>query len=402
MSSFSLVTQLCIAQPANLDAALNENVVMIPADSNVPTLPTVTVPHTISSGSSPSDAASGSVVLRKASGNPSVMLETTIFKPAGTGPFPILILNHGKSLGNPHLQERARFLVISKEFVKRGYAVVIPMRTGFGKSTGDYIEEECNMTENGKIQAHDLQSVLDYTLRQSWADKNRIIIAGQSYGGLTTMAFGTRNFPGVKGLINFAGGLRTSGDDCDWRTSLVEAFANYGRTTHVPSIWFYGENDSYFNPAQASQMYDAYVNAGGNAKLVAFGAFKKDAHSMSSSRDGVKIWWPEVEIFLQQIGMPTKEIYSLPAEMKMPKTDFAAVDNIDAVPYLEKSGRDEYRSFLSKSLPRAFAISATGAWSWAEDGDDPEQSALANCKKISRVPCKLYAVDNDVVWPNKG
>ncbi|MGZ3237111.1 MAG: dienelactone hydrolase family protein [Burkholderiaceae bacterium] len=385
-----------------MNAALNENVVMIPADSNVSTLPTVTVPHTISSGSSPSDATTGSVVLKKASGNPSVMLETTIFKPAGTGPFPILILNHGKSLGNPHLQERARFLVISKEFVKRGYAVVIPMRTGFGKSTGDYIEEECNMTENGNIQAHDLQSVLDYTLKQNWADKSRIIIAGQSYGGLTTMAFGTRNFPGVKGLINFAGGLRTSGDDCDWGSSLVEAFANYGRTTHVPSIWFYGANDSYFNPTQANKMYDAYVNSGGNAKLVSFGAFKKDAHGMSSSRDGVKIWWPEVETFLQKIGMPTKEIYSLPPEMKIAKTDFASVDNIDAIPYLSKNGRDEYRSFLNKSLPRAFAISPTGAWSWAEDGDEPEQSAIANCNKISRVPCKLYAIDNDVVWSNKG
>jgi hypothetical protein len=114
----------------------------------------------------------------------------------------------------------------------------------------------------------------------------------------------------------------------------------------------------------------------------------------------VKIWWPEVEAFLQKINMPTKEIYSLPAEMKVPKTDFAAVDNIDAIPYLTKKGREEYRSFLNKSLPRAFAISPTGAWSWAEDGDDPEQSAVANCSKISREPCKLYSVDNDVVWPN--
>ncbi|MGZ3253278.1 MAG: alpha/beta hydrolase family protein [Burkholderiaceae bacterium] len=401
ISGASLLTGLCIAQPLNLDTALNENVVMIPADANVPTLPTVTVPHTISSGSSPSDATNGSVA-PKTSNSRNVMLETTIFKPAGAGPFPILILNHGKSIGNPHLQERARFLVISKEFVKRGYAVVIPMRTGFGKSTGDYVEEECNMTANGNIQAHDLQSVLNYTLQQNWADKNRIIIAGQSYGGLTTMAFGARNFPGVKGLINFAGGLKTSGSDCQWQSSLVDAYATYGRTSRTPSIWFYGENDSYFNPEQASKMHVAYVNAGGNAKLVVFSAFKKDAHGMSSSRDGVRIWWPEVETFLQQIGMPTKEIYSLPPEMRMARTDFASVDNIDAVPYLSKSGRDEYRSFLSKSLPRAFAISSTGAWSWAEDGDEPEQSAIANCNKISRAPCKLYAVDNDVVWINKG
>lgn len=394
----SLVAESSLAESVNTETTLNERIVMIPADVNVPVIPTVTVPHTISSGASPSDTPSGSDI-SDTSNTPNVVLETTIFKPAGIGPFPILILNHGKSLGDPHLQERARFLAISKEFVKRGYAVVIPMRTGFGKSTGDYVEEECNMTENGYIQAHDLQSVLDYTLKQYWADKSRILVAGQSYGGLTTMAFGTRNYPGVKGLINFAGGLRTSGTDCDWRSSLIEAFANYGRTTHVPSIWFYGANDSYFNPALAAKMRDAYVGSGGDAKLVAFGAFKKDAHGMSSSRDGVKIWWPEVENFLQKIGMPTKAIYSLPPEMRAPKTDYAAIDNIDAVPYLAKKGRTEYRNFLTKSLPRAFALSTTGAWSWAEDGDDPEQSALANCSKISREPCKLYAVDDDVVWP---
>jgi hypothetical protein len=199
-------------------------------------------------------------------------------------------------------------------------------------------------------------------------------------------------------LINFAGGLKTSGTDCDWQTSLVTAFANYGRVTRVPSIWFYGQNDSYFFPALAAKMHDAYVDAGGDAQLVAYGPFKKDAHSMSSSRDGVKIWWPEVEAFLQKIDMPTREVYELPPELKIPKTDFAATDDVDAVPYLAQRGRDEYRSFLTKSLPRAFAISASGAWSWAEDGDDPVQSALVNCSKISRAPCKLYAVDNDVVW----
>jgi dienelactone hydrolase len=386
-----------LAHAANLNTSLRETVVMIPADANVGTLPSVTVPHTISSGASPSPAPKG-VAISTVSNTAAVMLETTVFKPPGPGPFPILVLNHGKSLGDPHLQERARFLVMSKEFVKRGYAVVIPMRTGFAKSTGDYIEEECNMTSNGLIQAHDLQSVLKYTFQQSWADKSRIVVAGQSYGGLTTMAFGTENFPGVKGLINFAGGLKTTGSDCDWQSSLVDAFSSYGARTSVPSIWFYGANDSYFNPVLAARLHDVYVKAGGNAQLVAFGPFKNDAHTMSSSRDGVEIWWPQVELFLQKIGMPTEEIYSIAPDVKLPKTNFAALDNIQAVPYLMKKGREQYRNFLTKSLPRAFALSSTGAWSWAEDGDDPAQSAVTNCSKISRTPCKLYAVDNDVVW----
>lgn len=360
----SLLSGICFAQEAMVSAKLDEQVMMVPAFS----------------------------------GNASVELQTTIFRPPGPGPFPLVIMNHGKEPGNPHLQRRDRFLAISKEFVKRGYAVVIPMRKGFAKSTGQYVEDRCDMQGNGQLQADDLQGALEYFLKQDWVDKDRILIAGQSYGGLATMAFGTRHFPGVKGLINFAGGLRTDGGTCQWQASLVDAFANYGSRSSVPSLWFYGENDTYFNPAIASRMYNAYVASGGKAKLVAYGPFKRDAHGMAGSRDGVKIWWPETEKFLQQVGMPTAEVIALAEDAPIAKSDFAEIDNVDAIPYLKDKGREAYRVFLSKSSPKAFAVSSSGAWSWAEEGDDPTARVLANCQNSSRQPCKLYAVDDYVVW----
>lgn len=360
----SLISAACFAQEMTAGAKLDEQIMMVPAIID----------------------------------NASIELETTIFRPPGAGPFPLVIMNHGKEAGDPHHQRRDRFLAVSKEFVKRGYAVVIPMRKGFSKSTGQYVEDGCNMTGNGQLQADDLQSALEYFLKQSWVDKNHIIVAGQSYGGLATIAFGTRNFPGVKGLINFAGGLRTDGGSCQWQTSLVNAFANYGSKSTVPSLWFYGQNDTYFNPAIASRMYNAYVASGGKAKLVAYGPFKTDAHGMVGSRDGVKIWWPETEKFLQKIGMPTAEVLALAEDKPIAKSDFSTIDNVDAIPYLKDKGRDAYRVFLTKSSPRAFAVSPSGAWSWAEEGDDPVERVLANCRNSSRQPCKLYAVDDYVVW----
>jgi len=241
-------------------------------------------------------------------GNEIIQLETTVYKPEGKGPFPLLIMNHGKALGNPHLQGRDRAVVISSEFIKRGYAVVIPMRKGFSKSSGNYVETACDMKRNGQLQADDLQAALSYLITQDWVDKNRIVVAGQSYGGLATIALGARAFPGVKGLINFAGGLRIHGGSCPWQSSLVNAFAEFGKHSAIPSLWFYGANDSHFTPELATKMHQAYVEAGGNAKLVAFGPFKKDAHTMSGSWDGIHIWWPETEQFLQHIGMPTDSI----------------------------------------------------------------------------------------------
>lgn len=347
-----------------LDAALNEQIVMIP----------------------------------ESAGGTAVQLETTIFRPPGNGPFPLVIMNHGKALGNPHAQGRDRFIVLSREFVRRGYAVVIPMRKGFAKSTGEYVDPGCDMTAHGQVQADDLQGTLEYLRTQSWVDRDRIIVAGQSYGGLAAIAFGTRRFPGVRGLINFAGGLKVHGGDCPWQTSLVKAFADYGAKTTLPSLWFYGENDQHFSPELAAKMHDAYVQAGGHATLIAFGPFKKDAHGMSASRDGVKIWWPETEKFLKELGMPTEPVIALDDEIKIPKTEYAAIDNIDAVPYLQSAAREQYRVFLGKPSPRAFALSPSGAWSWAEDGDDPVAQAMGDCQSSSKEPCKLYAVDNNVVW----
>lgn len=268
--ALSTLFNACLAQTVKLDSKLNERVVMVPIGS----------------------------------GLFGVKLETTIFTPPGDGPFPVLLMNHGKAPGMPNFQPRARYLAISREFVKRGYAVVIPMRKGFSQSTGMYVSGGCSIEGNARAQAEDVLGVLEYTVQQPWADKSRILIAGQSHGGLTTMAFGAINFPGVKGLINFAGGLRV--DSCHWQSPLTDAFASFGAKTKVPSIWFYGENDSYFNPEVARKLYEAYNGAGGHAKLIAYGPFGKDSHVMSGSPAGVKIWWPETEQFLQSIGMPTE------------------------------------------------------------------------------------------------
>lgn len=331
-----------------------------------------------------------------------LQFETTVYKPPGTGPFPLLLMNHGKERGNPSAQKRDRFLAMGREFFQRGYAVAVPMRKGFSKSEGIYSDFGCNMQDNGLLQADDVEAALRSLTQMPWVDRDRIIVAGQSYGGLATMAFGTRQFPGVRGLLNFAGGLRIDGNACDWKSALVSAFTSYGSRTSLPSLWFYGENDSYFDHPLAQRLQTAYQAAGGPSQLIAYGRFKSDAHGLVSSRDGVAIWWPETERFLKRLGMPTEISITLAETPRLPASGFARIDDLNALPYLTASGRDAYRHYLSQSLPRAFAMSDSGAWSWAEDGDDPSSRAMAACQKNSKTPCRLYSIDQDVVWQSPG
>lgn len=327
-------------------------------------------------------------------------LVTTIFKPDGNGPFQMVVFNHGKERGDPRAQPRSRPLPFAREFVRRGYVVVAPNRQGFAQSGGTYVDHGCDVADNGLAQAQDVAATIAYMSTQPYIDARHIVVAGASHGGLTTIAYGQQPQRGVHGLLNFAGGLRQ--DACNgWQHNLTHAFATYGGKARLPSLWFYGENDALWSPQLVAQMYSAYVAGGAHAELVDFGFYKDNAHRIVGDRDGVALWWPPTQQFLARIGMPTAVRYRVEDAPAAQPTGYASIDAIDAVPYLNGSGREGYATFLKQYPSRAFAVSDSGAWSWAEGGDNPVSVALDNCQKHSRDPCQLYAVDNAVVWAGR-
>lgn len=84
--------------------------------------------------------------------------------------------------------------------------------------------------------------------------------------------------------------------------------------------------------------------------------------------------------------------------IKPPKTDFAKLENVDAVPNLNPERKRIYKKFLAEPLPRAFAVSENGNVGWASKGEDPLARALYFCQIYAKTSCTLYAVDNDVVY----
>jgi len=86
--------------------------------------------------------------------------------------------------------------------------------------------------------------------------------------------------------------------------------------------------------------------------------------------------------------------------------DYARIDELDKLPHGTDRMRERYQFFLSRPLPRAFAISEGGRWSQAwgtrpkdpAAAADPSQRALQECEKLGVGRCFLYAVDNRVVY----
>ncbi|RIX48425.1 MAG: dienelactone hydrolase [Rhodocyclales bacterium GT-UBC] len=348
----------------------------------------------------PRDMGEEVIMLPIRTGMFGVELETTLFRPPGPGPFPLVVINHGKASGNPRFQARARYFVGSREFVQRGYMVAVPMRIGFSKSGGSFVDTGCNTASNGSMQADQIAAVLDVLRQRPDVDPEHILLVGQSHGGLSVMAAANRHLPGVRGILNFAGGYNLKSQTCNWEQALVDAFGSFGKQAETPSLWFYGDNDSYWGSQLPKQMFERYTQAGGKAEMIAYGHFAEgDAHAMFYSPQGPAIWWQPTERFLKQIGLPTEVRYPYPFIPRPPKSDFAEIDAVDAVPYLDDRRREAYRKFLDLGLPRAFAIAPTGNVGWAHGGDDPLVSAVSNCEKYARTSCTLYAVDRDVVWP---
>ena len=82
------------------------------------------------------------------------------------------------------------------------------------------------------------------------------------------------------------------------------------------------------------------------------------------------------------------------------------LDDVDAVPGLDERGKQGYRDWLTKKTPRAFVVASDGRWNsaWgtrpqkAGDPTDPAERAMALCARAGKPDCRLYAVDDEIIW----
>lgn len=249
------------------------------------------------------------VLMLPVTGADPTKLETTIHKPEGPGPFPLAVLNHGRIMGpqgpRPY-QKREDFRFAATELVKLGYLVAIPMRRGYAGSGGQNHNVGCDMRGIALSEAADIKDAVDALVTRPDVDAKQILLVGQSMGGIAVTAFSSQypDYPGVKGIINFAGGLRRP--NCDWATSEVNAYARFGKTARLPMLWFYGANDSFWGPSSGlpTQFHKAYTENDGVANFVQFGRFSYDAHRLLGDWQGVEIWLQPVQAYMQERGLP--------------------------------------------------------------------------------------------------
>ncbi len=239
-------------------------------------------------------------------------MRTTIHRPAGRGPFGLVIINHAS------LQNAVRRAALPPPdfadavawFVKRGYVVALPQRPGHGETGGTYLEDQqgcegADFRRAGLGAAVSIEAALRYMTAQPYVRRDRVILAGHSAGGWGAVALGSRNPHGVRAIISFAGGRGGRSFDQPNRNCaperLIAAAAEFGRTGRVPSLWIYAQNDTHFPLELAARMARAYRDAGGRLEFRATPRFGSEGHMLFEVREGVALWGPIVERFLANL-----------------------------------------------------------------------------------------------------
>jgi hypothetical protein len=104
-------------------------------------------------------------------------------------------------------------------------------------------------------------------------------------------------------------------------------------------------------------------------------------------------WRPVLDKFIARFGIKAPTVEGAPVA-----TTFASLVDSSKLPLVKPDVKENgYRRFLNSDVPRAFAIGPKGEWSF-QTGNDAIKRTLDRCAQIAKTACKLYAVDDAVVW----
>jgi dienelactone hydrolase len=315
------------------------------------------------------------------------------------GKHPLVLLTHGTSR-SPEEQAQVtpwQELPQALWFARRGFVVLVVVRRGYGTSGGEKDIHRClrcmqiDPEEAAENAAQDLREAIDYARKLPQVDDTQMIAAGVSTGGFATVAL-TANAPaGLVAAINFAGGTGSRADhDVPIAGEVIGAYRSFGKTSRVPMLWIYAENDKYFWPGLAQKFDEAFRSKGGMDRFVLAPAIGSDGHSLFRH---VNAWSDIVDGFLKERSL--QPLAELLPEVRPP--------NVPPPVGLSETGLLEFQSYLLLGPHRAFATSEHffGLAVASMTVDEARAKALDHCRQSAqnKEKCAVVYVDDAPVHP---
>jgi pimeloyl-ACP methyl ester carboxylesterase len=240
-----------------------------------------------------------------------VDLEVVIFRPNGAGPFPLAMFNHGSTGNgtNSALFTETWFDPGLADFLNnRGWIVAFPQRRGRGKSDGLYDEGfsgnrrlgytcDFDMSLSGAERALDDIGAAMAALRQRPdVAPSRVLIGGQSRGGILSVAYSGMHPDQIFGVINFVGGWMGTG--CDTASRLNGTLFERGARFDRPTLWLYGYHDPFYDIQHSQKNFMLFQSTGGQGTFLKFNVPGGYGHAVLSARE---LWEGPVAGYLNSL-----------------------------------------------------------------------------------------------------
>jgi dienelactone hydrolase len=226
-----------------------------------------------------------------------------IFRPAGTGPFPALVYNHG-SERDPSVDN---FGDLGDWFRGQGYVLLLPFRRGAGGSDGTYWEDVVPPQHDPEYwpatiaqlekESADVSNAVAWLRTQPFVDSARVSVAGCSFGGIHTLLAAEKP-QGLRAAIDFAGASMS------WASSplLQQRLAAAVDHAAVPVFFVQAENDFDTSPTKLLPLEMEAAHKPHRAKIFPpHGTTHMEGHAHFCTH-GMAEWGPDVLAFLDHPG----------------------------------------------------------------------------------------------------
>jgi dienelactone hydrolase len=243
----------------------------------------------------------------------------TSFRPPGAGPFPWIVLSHGTATTAAANRAIGRYRPLPpiREWVRRGYAVVAPVRRGYGASGGQHFGDSYGSCARPDFRRAGEGAALDLLATVAWAkaepdlDGKRWLLVGQSAGAFASIYTAAKQPDGLVAVLAFAPGRggdpqTRPGEPCA-SDQMAALYASITPRVAVPVLWFYAENDQFIGPRVQKLWFEGFRKAGGRGELVVIPPFpERVGHGVFPSTRGIPLWTSAVSRFFAtyRLGLP--------------------------------------------------------------------------------------------------
>ena len=218
-----------------------------------------------------------------------------LYVPAGDGPFPAVLWNHGSERRPGTQPELAEF------YNSHGFVFFVPHRRGQGRSPGPYIMDEIR-SHRGPYAAEEAQqdangdvvAALKWLRAQKQVDPQRIVVSGCSFGGIQTLLTAEKGL-GARVFIAFAPAAQSWGNP-----ALEQMLSDAVRKARGPVFILQARNDFSIQPAQ---VLGKIAKAKGGQVMIypPFGETPEDGHwKFATTQAGIAIWGGDVINFIKE------------------------------------------------------------------------------------------------------